>query len=67
VINENQKDWAERLPMVVAAYNASQHETTEFSPYYLMFGREYRTPLDLTLGNTADSAAQDLSDYTMQL
>jgi hypothetical protein len=25
VISENQKDWAERLPMLIAAYNASQH------------------------------------------
>jgi hypothetical protein len=31
------------------AYNAARHETTEYSLYYLMFGREYKTPLDLTL------------------
>ena len=39
IVSENQKDWAERLPMVVAAYNAAHHATTEYSPYYLMFGR----------------------------
>jgi transposase InsO family protein len=67
VVSENQKDWAERLPMVVAAYNAAQHETTEFSPYYIMFGREYRTPLDLTLGIAPETTPCDLLDYTAQL
>jgi hypothetical protein len=39
VISENQKDRAERLPIVVTAYNATKHETTEFLPYFLMYGR----------------------------
>lgn len=33
VVDENEKDWVERLPMIAAAYTAAQHETTEFSPY----------------------------------
>jgi hypothetical protein len=52
--------------MVVAAYNAAQHESTEYSPYYLMYGREYRTPLDLTL-DTPEVAPQNQSDYIAQL
>jgi transposase InsO family protein len=65
-ISENQRDWAERLLMVVAAYNAACHETTEYSPYYLMFGREYKTPLDLTLEILQQAVPQDLCDYTVQ-
>jgi hypothetical protein len=67
VISENQRDWAERLPMVVAAYNAARHETTEYSPYYLTFGREYRTPLDLTMNTPEEISTQNLCDYTTQL
>jgi transposase InsO family protein len=67
VVSENQRDWAERLPMVVAAYNAAQHETTEYSPYYLMFGREYRTPLDLTLKIPEEMASTDMGEYATQL
>jgi transposase InsO family protein len=63
VVSENQRDWAERLPMVVAAYNAAQHETTEYSPYYLMFGREYRTPLDLTLKIPEEMESTDMGEY----
>jgi hypothetical protein len=67
VVSENQRDWAERLPMVIAAYNAAHHETTEYSPYYLMFRREYRTPLDLTLNILEEASPLDMGDYAAQL
>ena len=47
VVSDSQKDWQEKLPMVVAAYNAAQYESSGHSPYYLMYGRVYCTPLDL--------------------
>jgi len=49
VVSENQCDWVGWLPAVTAAYNASQHESTGYSPYFLMFGRTYTIPVDLTL------------------
>src|ERR1700733_8801064 len=36
VVSTNQKDWDLVLPFVVCAYRASVHETTGFSPNYLM-------------------------------
>ena len=49
VVAENQKDWDMKLPFVMAAYRASQHESTGYSPNYLVFGRELRAPLDVVL------------------
>jgi hypothetical protein len=49
MISDCQKDWQDKLPMVVAAYNAACHESTGYSPYYLVYAREYRTPFDLTI------------------
>lgn len=66
VVSDNQRDWQERLPMVVAAYNAARHDTTGYSPFFLMYGREYRTPLDLTL-NVADATRQVEIDFVEQL
>jgi transposase InsO family protein/predicted aspartyl protease len=67
IISENQKDWQDRLPMVTAAYNAAQHESTSYSPYYLMYGREYRTPLDLTLQAPSPSYGHTEIDYVDNL
>jgi hypothetical protein len=50
VVCENQKDWCELLPFVMAAYRASRQESTGFSPNFLTFGREVRAPVDLVLG-----------------
>jgi len=49
VVAENQKDWDTKLPFVMAAYRASQHESTGYSPNFLVFGRELREPLDVVL------------------
>jgi hypothetical protein len=53
-VSTNQRDWDERLQTVVAAYRASRHEATGFSPNMLMMGREARAPLDVVLGAPAE-------------
>ena len=50
VVGESQRDWDERVPMVMAAYRASRHESTGYSPNCLVFGREVRALIDLVLG-----------------
>jgi len=47
---DNQRDWDLRLPFVMAAYRAAKHESTGYSPNFLIFGREARAPIDLVLG-----------------
>jgi len=43
---EKKRRWTEHLPQVIFAYNATPHATTGLSPYFLMFGRHPRLPLD---------------------
>ena len=50
VVNDSQRDWDERLPLVMAAYRASPHSSTGFSPNKLFLGRDNRMPLDLLMG-----------------
>jgi len=67
VVSDCQRDWQDRLPMIVAAYNAAHHETTGHSPFYLVFGREYRIPLDLVLATGGTERVEDIHEYADQL
>ena len=50
-VAEHQKDWDSRLPFVMAAYRASRHDATGYSPNFLVLGCEARAPPDIIYGN----------------
>ena len=50
VVTENQRDWDDHLAYALAAYRATPHETTGYSPNMLFLGRENRAPIDLLYG-----------------
>jgi transposase InsO family protein len=68
IVSENQTDWDALLPFVMAAYRASRHETTGYTPNFLMFGRENRGPMDLIYGRPANEPnGENYSDHTLAL
>jgi len=65
----HQKDWDTRLPFALAAYRATCHSSTGYTPNFLVFGREVRSPADMVYGversgdaQKYDSFADDLRD-----
>ncbi|GFW17887.1 transposon Ty3-I Gag-Pol polyprotein [Trichonephila clavipes] len=48
-VDVEQKNWDEILPFVIFAYNTAKQETTGFTPFYLLHGREAETTLDTML------------------
>jgi len=57
VITESQRDWDECVPFVMAAYRASRHESTGYTPNKLFLGRENRMPLDLIMGSPLEDTS----------
>ena len=61
-MSDGQLDWDRHLAAVTAAYNATPQESTKFSPYFLLFGSEMRTPLEIISGvNPADYEPRTVS------
>jgi transposase InsO family protein len=67
VMAENQRNWDEVLPYVMAAYRSSRHSATGYSPNFLVFGREVRAPIDLVLGLPEETHAQSTDHFVDEM
>ena len=50
---EHRDDWDDLLPAMMMAYRSSVHESTGFSPYWLMFEEECILPMGVELPRRA--------------
>ena len=66
---EEKSDWKSYLGCMTHAYNCTKHASTTYSPYYLMFGRHPRLPIDVEFGlpksNSGDNSRK--SRYVQKL
>ena len=60
--------WKEQVPILVHAYNCTSNNATDFSLYYLMFGRKPCLPIDICFGtNTAELKGNTSTKYVENL
>lgn len=62
--------WHEHLDAMTHAYNCTRHDSTGYTPYFLMFGRHPRLPVDLIFGlySTNERACEcEYSEYVQTL
>lgn len=63
-LTDKQKtNWKESLNKLIYAYNCTRCEVTGFSPFYLLFGRSPRLPIDLLFGLTSETGKVDHQKY----
>lgn len=60
--------WPQMIQSLTFVYNCTAHETTGFAPFYLMFGRVPRLPVDLLFKNVLhDNSVCDYNAYVKSL
>lgn len=64
---EKKRCWSEHVVHLVHAYNSTKCDATGYSPYYLMFGREAKLPVDLCFGIMSDVDEVNHSRYVGKL
>jgi hypothetical protein len=45
-VRKDARNWDENVPYAVMAYRAMRHCSTKHSPYYLVYGRDMRLPIE---------------------
>ncbi|MGH0150878.1 UNVERIFIED_CONTAM: hypothetical protein FKN15_041562 [Acipenser sinensis] len=63
---EQQNRWPQYLPELVHAYNNTVHETTGYTPFFLMFGRHARLPTDVLFGTPEVEREGTLNEWVAQ-
>ena len=60
--------WREQVPVLVHAYNCTRNNATDFSLYYLMFGRKTHLPIGTLFGtNSAELKGITSTKYSENL
>jgi len=66
-VNKYGHDWDAHLPYLLFAYRVAVHESTQVSPFHMLYGREPVLPLERALTQPRTKFQVDFADYLDEL
>lgn len=63
---KRKSDWTICLLQLLFCYNTTPHQSTDESPYYLMFGQDPKLPVDFLLGRVEDPVGGGVYDWVVE-
>ncbi|MCP3681087.1 MAG: transposase family protein, partial [bacterium] len=66
-VTKQQNDWDLWLPYCLFAYNTAKQDSTQESPYFLLYGRDPRLPVDVTFNALRARTIPWTSDYAKSI
>ena len=55
VINKEHDNWEDKLDSVCFCYRSSRNYTTKYSPFFLLYGRKPKLPIEIKVGDESAS------------
>jgi hypothetical protein len=62
-VNKDARNWDKYVPYAVMAYRATPHCSMKYSPYYLVYGKDLRLPVEDEWKPTRREEAGNEGDY----
>ena len=66
-INSSQTDWDVFLPYCLFAYRTSVHPSINESPFYMVYGRDPKLPIETHLGLSQTAQCVDTVTYKLHM
>ncbi len=66
-INSTHKDWDTFLSFALFSFRTSVHESTGETPFFLLYGRDCRLPVESALNQVPSRYIVDISDYKVEV
>ena len=62
----HKSSWKDHVQKLIHAYNCTVHESTGYSPFFLLFGRSPRLPIDAILDLKVETGAKSHAEYVIK-